>query len=198
MCKLQSVCFDLFYRHRKIALSVINVNGLSYSHQTNFTQYDNLIPLFTSSLICVLIEKDEGVSKLGGESSKVLAHEVMTKTAEAFFKLEPPTFTGIWDQFRQDTFHKKIEALSNSSRLQIIAAPLTIVYEEGSLSDTTFGVNFLMKLTMSLGRVSIKEVIVAPTGSPHVSSTIDMITFTENSSSDFKLIYEVLCRKLYS
>ena len=144
-----------------------------------------------ASLICVLIEKDEGVSKLGGETSKILAHELMAKMAETFFKIEPPPFTGIWDQFRQNTYHSKIEELSNSSRLQIIAAPLTIVYEEGSLSDTTFGVNFLMKVTMSLGRLSMREVIVSPPDSAYPSTTIDMVKFTDNSSSDFKLIYEV-------
>lgn len=53
-----------------------------------------------ASLICVLIEKDEGIAKLGGESSRVLAHKLMTKKAEAFFKIEPPNFTGIWDSYR--------------------------------------------------------------------------------------------------
>ena len=87
--------------------------------------------------------------------------------------------------------------MCHSSRLQIIAAPLTVVYEEGSLSDTTFGVNFLMKLTMSMGRLSMKEVIVATPGSPHASNNIDMITFTDSGSSDFKLIYEVHTMFLY-
>ena len=113
------------------------------------------------------------------------------KTASILHRILPCFKYFMFFIYRQLTYHAKIEQVCNSSRLQIIAAPLTVVYEEGSLSDTTFGVNFLLKLTMSMGRLSMKEAIVAPPGSPHASNNIDMITFTDSGSSDFKLIYEV-------
>ena len=117
--------------------------------------------------------------------------EFKRKTASILHRILPRLKYLCFFIYRQLTYHAKIEKVCNSSRLQIIAAPLTVVYEEGSLSDTTFGVNFLLKLTMSMGRLSMKEAIVAPPGSPHASNNIDMITFTDSGSSDFKLIYEV-------
>ena len=116
--------------------------------------------------------------------------EFKRKTASILHRILPRLKYLCFFIYRQLTYHAKIEKVCNSSRLQIIAAPLTVVYEEGSLSDTTFGVNFLLKLTMSMGRLSMKEAIVAPPGSPHASNNIDMITFTDSGSSDFKLIYE--------
>lgn len=143
------------------------------------------------NLIAVLIEKDEGVSKMGGESSKALAFEKMLQVAGSFFEIDFPSVIGVWDHERQARFHGIMEATCKESRLQMIGAPFSITYEEGSTQDSTFGAGFLMKLIMSFGRFSVREVIEAQPGSPYPSCKVDVVKFTDSSSADVKLIYEV-------
>lgn len=137
------------------------------------------------SLIAILLEKDEGVAKLGGESDKKLGFGKMHQMASDFFaRFEPPSVTGVWDGPRQAFFHAKVQEVCSSSRLQLIGAPLSIVYEEQNLG-------FLMRLVLSVGRMSVKEVIVSPEYAAFPSCDVDVIKFTNSSTSDFKLIYEV-------
>ena len=75
-----------------------------------------VIKVKASSVIAVLLEKDESVSKLGGETSKTLAFEKMQKMAANFFKLEPPSVTGIWDVGRQAKYHDQINQVCSASR----------------------------------------------------------------------------------
>ena len=69
-----------------------------------------------SSLIAVLQEKDEGVSKLGGEPDKKQGCAKMQEMANTFFKFEPPNVSGIWDTSRQASFHAKLAKFCSSSR----------------------------------------------------------------------------------
>lgn len=147
------------------------------------------IKVKATSLIAVLLEKDEGVAKLGGETDKKIGFAKMQEMAEAFFKLEPPNVTGVWDPSRQATFHSKLFQVCSSSRLQIVGAPFSITYEEHN--QAVFGSGFLMRLALSVGRMSLKEVIVAPPNSPFPSYDIDVVKFSNSSTSDFKLTYEV-------
>ena len=79
--------------------------------------------------------------------------------------------------------------------MQIIGAPLSLCYEETSGSaignQATFGImnDFLMKLVLSVGRLSVKEVIEAHVPS-FSSSNLDIIRFQNSSTSDFKLVYQ--------
>ena len=84
-------------------------------------------------------------------------------------------------------------------RLQIIGAPLSLSYEETSGStignQAAFGglSDFLMKLVLSVGRLSVKEVIEAPApqdSSFSSMSNLDIVRFQNSSTSDFKLIYQ--------
>jgi hypothetical protein len=149
------------------------------------------IKVQASSLIAVLVEKDEGVGKLGGESNKILALEKMLTMAEKFFKLEPPSVYGIWDLKRQEAFHAKLEDVCNVSRLQVVGAPLSVNYEEGTHVGSSFGAAFLMKMIMTIGRVSLKEVIV-PMDESHSEAKIDLIKFRDSPNPDFRMVYEVL------
>lgn len=149
------------------------------------------IKVKASSLIAVLLEKDEAVAKLGGESDKKLAFAKMQNMAETFFKLEPPTFAGVWDASRQASYHAKVSQVCSSSRLQLIGAPFSITYEE---QMPVFGgpTAFLMRLALSLGRMSLKEVIVATSPNfPQPPCEIDVVKFSNSSTADFKLTYEV-------
>ena len=69
-----------------------------------------------SSLVAVLQEKDESVSKLGGELEKKQGFAKMQEMASAFFKFEPPNVSGIWDATKQAKFHAKLATFLSSSR----------------------------------------------------------------------------------
>ena len=75
-----------------------------------------VIKVKASSVIAVLLEKDESVSKLGGEISKTLAFEKMQSMAAKFFQIEPPAVTGIWDVVRQAKYHDQINQVCSASR----------------------------------------------------------------------------------
>ena len=77
-----------------------------------------------SSLIAVLQEKDEGVSKLGGEPDKKQGCAKMQEMANTFFKFEPPNVSGIWDTSRQASFHAKLAKFCSSSRYLISFIPM--------------------------------------------------------------------------
>ena len=169
--------------------------------------YDNnpetpVIKIKASSIIAVLLEKDEGVSKMGGQSNKVLAFEKMQQMATKFFnQLEPPSVVGIWDLVRQAKCHDQIKQVCTGvSRLQIVGAPLNLTYEESNVAFSNAGnlQDFNMKLVLSIGRLSVKEVIdvdystidsTAP--SKFSFCDIDVVRFqTSSSSVDFKLVFQ--------
>ena len=147
------------------------------------------IKVKVSSLIAVLQEKDESVAKLGGEPDKKQGFAKMQEMANTFFKFEPPNVSGIWDVSRQAKIHAKLANSCSSSRLQMIGAPISICYEEQNPS-VFGGPGFLMRLVVTVGRMSLKEIIVATPNSPHPSCEIDVIRFTNSSTSDVKLTYQ--------
>eukprot|EP00093_Oithona_nana_P001821 01821.XXX_5499_11495_1 [CDS] Oithona nana genome sequencing. len=172
--------------------------------------YDNpppetpVIKIKASSVIAVLLEKDEGVSKMGGQSNKVLAFEKMQQMATDFFnQLEPPSVVGIWDLVRQAKCHDQIKQVCGVSRLQIVGAPLNLTYEESNAAAFAAGnlQDFIMKLVLSIGRLSVKEVIeIVDVVSTTDYSTLpanfsfcdtDVVRFQASSSSvDFKLVFQ--------
>ena len=171
--------------------------------------YDNnpetpVIKIKASSIIAVLLEKDEGVSKMGGQSNKVLAFEKMQQMATDFFnQLEPPSVVGIWDLVRQAKCHDQIKQVCDVSRLQIVGAPLNLTYEESNAAAFAAGnlQDFIMKLVLSIGRLSVKEVIeIVDVVSTTDYSTLpanfsfcdtDVVRFQASSSSvDFKLVFQ--------
>ncbi len=140
------------------------------------------------------MEKDEGVQKLGGESSKSLALEKMLSMATTYFSLDLPIVVGVWDQARQDEYHAKLEKVCKASRLQVVGAPLNVIYEEGTPDGTAFGSNFFSKLTLSVGRVSVREIVRPDCFFP--KHDVDLLKFFPNAndplstSSDFKFTFE--------
>ena len=66
---------------------------------------------------------------------------------------------------------------------------MSIIYEEQNPS-VFGGAGFLMRLVLSVGRMSLKEVIVSSPKSNFPSDEIDVIKFTNSSSSDVKLVYQ--------
>ena len=172
--------------------------------------YDNpppetpVIKIKASSVIAVLLEKDEGVSKMGGQSNKILAFEKMQQMATDFFnQLEPPSVVGIWDLVRQAKCHDQIKQVCGVSRLQIVGAPLNLTYEESNAAAFAAGnlQDFIMKLVLSIGRLSVKEVIeIVDVVSTTDYSTLpahfsfcdtDVVRFQASSSSvDFKLVFQ--------
>ena len=66
---------------------------------------------------------------------------------------------------------------------------MSIIYEEQNPS-VFGGAGFLMRLVLTIGRMSLKEVIVSSPKSNFPSDEIDVIKFTNSSSSDVKLIYQ--------
>ena len=153
------------------------------------------IKVKAASFIAILQEKDEAVAKLGGENDKKEAFAQMQSNAEEFFQnLQLPNISGIWDHKKQALFHEKINQVCSSSRIQIVGAPISITYEEQN--QGVLGARFLMRLILSVGRMSIKEIIISEKTSSTPDEEIDVIKFSNSSTSDFKLTYEVGCTLL--
>ena len=176
----------------------------SISFESNPATETPVIKIKASSIIAVLLEMDEGVSKMGGQSNKVSGFDKMQNMASKFFsQLEPPSVTGIWDVVRQAKYHDQIKQVCDASRLQIVGAPLNLTYEESNTSFAAGASNynlqdFLMKLVLSIGRLSIKEVIEVDNSTTSESfpanfshCDIDVVRFQASSSTvDFKLVYQ--------
>lgn len=158
------------------------------------TSDSNLTPTIivkATSVIGVFLERDEAVTRMGGEATKSLAIDKMLATAAKFFSIEPPSVSGIWDKHRQRAFHNLLSEYCAASHIQLVGAPLSLTYEEGCPDGSAFSSSFLMRLSLTVGRCSIKEYISTEEASHE--AVIDVIAFDGSnsaSSPDFKLTYE--------
>lgn len=113
-----------------------------------------------ASLLASLVELDEGVSKLGGESTKTLALDKMHEMAAIFFKsateLDSARFRGKLVELA-DELIKKVHP---GSQIQIVCSPISVVHEEGKQdSSVPFPDDFSSKTSVVFGQMLARELL---------------------------------------
>ena len=109
-----------------------------------------------ASCVGVLHMRDPAILKLGGEATRSLAAAAMRTSTETFFssQLALPA----WDPRKLAAWHLTLGGGVASSHLQLLAAPLTIAYEEGTSIGPGLASSYAAITTLNLGRVSLVEV----------------------------------------
>ena len=79
-----------------------------------------------ASCVDVLLMGDPDIIKLGGEPTRSLAMLAMRTSADTFFSSQPAL--PVWEQMKLSSWHHG----QGSSHLQVLASPVTILYEEGT------------------------------------------------------------------
>ena len=117
-------------------------------------------------LVGVCLERDAGVTKMGGEPTRTLAFEKMHKKATAFFSSllgdkgrHLLTGPNLWHSDRIGNLHTALYDFASGSRLQLVGTPLTLLYEEGSSDGFLASSNFLSKTILTVGQLSVREIL---------------------------------------
>jgi len=153
-----------------------------------------------AGLTGVLVERDDGVSRMGGEASRSLAMEVMRAATFNYFNRvkDMPQ----WEPRKLFAWHKALAASLSSSHIQLVASPVSVVYEEGTSIGPGLASNYAAITTVTVGKLSVMEGLMECDAKP--GTPIDMIhllKFTSNTEStdaaflmkkkpDVKLIYK--------
>ena len=74
-----------------------------------------------------LHERDPGIAKLGGEPTKALALRAMRASAAALFA--HPAEPSSWEPRKLNQWQAQLGAELQSSHIQLVATPITIVYQ---------------------------------------------------------------------
>lgn len=142
--------------------------------------------------MAVIHEKDPGVARLGGEPSRPLALSSMRRSATSLFCSPPPPPS--WEPRRLASWHSALGAATPSPHLQLVAAPLTIVYQEGTSIGPGLASSYAAITTVTLGKVSVVEVVSpAPDTAQEV---VALLSFAHNpetdkkKSADVKIVYK--------
>ena len=113
------------------------------------------IKVRVASSVGILHMRDPGIIKLGGEPTRLLAVMSMRLSAETFFTsvLSLP----VWDSRKLNKWHTTLGASLETSHLQVLVSPVTIVYEEGNSVGTNLVSQYAAMTSVILGKVSLVE-----------------------------------------
>ena len=116
------------------------------------------IKIRVASSVGILHMCDPGIMKLGGEPTRLLAVMAMRLSAETFFtsSLTLP----VWDSRKLNKWHASLGASLETSHLQVLVSPVTIVYEEGTSVGPNLVSQYAAMTSVILGKLSIVEYLV--------------------------------------
>lgn len=98
-----------------------------------------------------LHERDPGIAKLGGEPTKALALRAMRASAAALFA--HPAEPSSWEPRKLNQWQAQLGAELHSSHIQLVATPITIVYQEGTSIGPGLASTYAAITTVTLGKV---------------------------------------------
>eukprot|EP00092_Neocalanus_flemingeri_P029317 GFUD01031829.1.p1 GENE.GFUD01031829.1~~GFUD01031829.1.p1 ORF type:complete len:1567 (-),score=501.95 GFUD01031829.1:381-5081(-) len=151
------------------------------------------IKVRVASCVGVLHMRDPGIIKLGGEPTRSLAMLAMRTSADTFFssQLSLP----VWEHRKLSNWHHSLGSSIGSSHLQVLASPVTVVYEEGTSIGPGLSSNYAAMTTVTLGKVSVVEHLVDTCNSQQ-AELIHLLKFSHldsvpsKKSPDIKLVYK--------
>ena len=153
------------------------------------------IKIRSGSCVGIIHMMDPGIIKLGGEPTRGLAMMSMRLSAETFFSPSSTLTTPVWDSRKLTAWHQSLGSTIGSSHLQLLAAPVNIVYEEGTSIGPGLSSNYAAMTTVILGKVSLVEYLVDNTDI-NQAELINLVKFSHSESvpnkktPDVKLVYK--------
>jgi len=145
-----------------------------------------------ASCVGVLHMRDPGIIKLGGEPTRSMAMLAMRTSADTFFSTQ--LTLPVWEQRKLSNWHHSLGSNIGSSHLQLLASPVTVVYEEGTSIGPGLSSNYAAMTTVTLGKISVVEHLVDTCNSQQ-AELIHLLKFSRDSvpskkSPDIKLVYK--------
>ena len=150
------------------------------------------IKVRVASCLGVVHMMDPGIIKLGGEPTRSLAMMSMRQSAETFFSASQAS--PVWESRKLSAWHQSLGKSIGCSHLQILATPLSCVYEEGTSIGPGLSTNYAAITTAIIGKVSVVEYLVDNTDNS--SELVNLLKFSHSESSlgkkspDVKLVYK--------
>ena len=150
------------------------------------------IKVRVASCLGVLHMMDPGIIKLGGEPTRSLAMMSMRQSAQTFFSACQSS--PVWEARKLSAWHQNLGKSIGCSHLQILATPLSCVYEEGTSIGPGLSTNYAAITTAILGKASVVEYLVDNTDNS--SELVNLLKFSHSESSlgkkspDVKLVYK--------
>lgn len=137
------------------------------------------IVIKVSNVIGALLEKDEFLFRLGGESTKTLALRKMRNEASSFFSASFSTST--LDQDRLGILGLELTKACTQSHVGLVGYPLVVRYEEGEVMTSASRNRYNMFLSLDINRLAIHENLYRE-GSNQVES-IPIIKFMQKPTN---------------
>ena len=153
------------------------------------------IKIRAASCVGILHMMDPGIIKLGGEPTRLLAMMSMRTSAETFFA-NPSLTSPVWDSRKLSSWHAALGQTVGTSHLQLLAAPVNIVYEEGTSIGPGLAANYAAITTLILGKVSLVEFLVDNCACAPAQELVHLLKFSHSDlgpakrSPDLKLVYK--------
>ena len=145
-----------------------------------------------ASCLGVLHMMDPGIIKLGGEPTRSLAMMSMRQSAQTFFSASQGS--PVWESRKLSAWHQTLGKSIGCSHLQVLATPLSCVYEEGPSIGPGLSTNYAAITTAVLGKASVVEYLVDNTDNS--AELVSLLKFSHSESSlakkspDVKLVYK--------
>ena len=152
------------------------------------------IKIRVASGVGILHMRDPGIIKLGGEPTRLLAVMSMRLSAETFFtsSLSLP----VWDSRKLNKWHTTLGTSLDTSHLQVLVSPVTIVYEEGASVGTNLVSQYAAMTSVILGKVSLVECLFDNSSIKSKPQLVNLLKFHHSEGGaakktpDMKLVYK--------